>query len=115
MDVAKTDFKGLDNTQKMITTDTSCAGYQCSTYPFGNGQKGYLPAAGEWLEAYLYKTKVDAALSLIGGSAIGSGYYWTSTQYNDTIAWKMGWSTGTISGHNKGQSIYARPFTTLNL
>lgn len=110
---AQIDYKGKGNTALMLATDTSGAGYSCDNFAFTNGQKGYLPALGEWYIAYQNKSAIDAALALIGGTALGSKYYWSSTQYGGASAWYLRWDNGNTNYYDKGGNYYARPFTTL--
>lgn len=117
--IAKTDYAGFENTSRMInsmSSVTSGAAYLCSNYVFPNGQKGYLPALGEWMIVAKYETEVENALTLIGGDAVKDS--WSSTQYSATEAWKFTrffnaeYRTKNPSGST---STYARAFTTLSL
>lgn len=116
-DEAKTDFSGYANTELMLVTDTKGAGYSCANFIFPNGSKGYLPAAGEWNQAYAYKSEIDAALLLIGGTAIRSSYYWSSTQTSGgSYAWRVGWNNGTPNNDSsRSDTNYVRAFTVLSL
>lgn len=111
---AKTDFSGYNNTQSMLATDTSGAGFSCANFTFPNGAKGYLPALGEWNEAYANKSKIDSALKTIGGMRLYSRYYWSSTQYTSNFAWSLYTSDGTTNYDTKGNGYYVRAFTTLD-
>lgn len=113
--VAKTDFAGQANTELMLATDTSGAGYSCANYTFPNGTKGYLPALGEWDIAYQNKNAINTAMTLIGGTALGNSYYWSSTQSSATTAWYLSWSNGSTTGSTKGRTIYVRAFSALSL
>lgn len=115
--IAKTDYAGVKNTSIMMDANISSgAAYLCSNYVFPNGQKGYLPALGEWMIVAKYKTEVGNALTLIGGDAVKDS--WSSTQYSATEAWKFTrlftaeYRTKNPSGSS---STYARAFTTLSL
>lgn len=113
--VAKTDFNGQQNTELMLAADTSGAGYSCANYVFPNGEKGYLPALGEWDIAYQNKTAVNKAMTLIGGTALGSNSYWSSTQGSAYYAWNLYWSGGYASSSGKGSNSYVRAFSALSL
>ena len=83
---------------------------------FPNGQKGYLPAYGEWSVAYSYKAAITEAMSLIDGIPImeESNYHWASTQFSAKQAWNYGWTSGGYYIQNaKSKTYYVRPFTTL--
>ena len=113
---ALTDFAGYDNTQLMLATDTSGAGYSCANYTFPNGDKGYLPALGELKEAYDNKSKIASLMTKIGGAVFVSGGYWSSTQYNSGRSWRVYWSNGTTDGNFKYTgNYYARAFSALTL
>lgn len=115
--VAKTDFAGYENTQLMLATDTSGAGYTCANYTFPNGDKGYLPSLGEFCEVILNISAINSALTLVGANEfIGFASYWTSTQGASDSAWGTWSSYGTPSFENalKYRSRYVRAFATLN-
>ena len=112
---AKTDFAGQQNTELMLTVDTSGAGYSCANYTFPNGKKGYLPTLGEWYIAYQNKSAINKAMTLIGGTALGSNYYWSSTQRSASNAWNLSWSNGSTSNNNKNSNNYVRAFSALTL
>lgn len=102
---AQKDFDGAGNTPKIIE---QCAGYTnnsvtgapaaeaCAAYTFPSGQTGYLPALGEWVLAYDHKAAIVSAMTLIGGTAITEGVYWSSTQYDKTSNWLMIWNGGPL-------------------
>lgn len=110
---AKTDYAGAANAALIAAIDTSKAAYSCANYAFPNGVKGYLPSLGEWAIAYANKSKVVAAMTLIGGTAIASNYYWSSTQYNAVVAWLLDWSSGGTDGHVKSRNNSVRAFSAL--
>lgn len=110
---AKTDYAGEANTALIVVDDTSGAAYSCANFTFPNGAKGYLPALGEWNEAYAYKADINAAMTLIGGDVIATGPHWSSTQYNVSEAWTFNWNNGSVTGYNKEYSRYLRTFTSL--
>ena len=112
---AKTDFAGKQNTELMLAVDTSGAGYSCANYTFPNGDKGYLPALGEWDITYQNKTAINKAMTLIGGTALGSNYYWSSTQGSADYAWGLLWSNGYTYNYSKDYNTYVRAFSALTL
>ena len=111
---ALTDYAGYDNTQLMLATDTSRAGYSCANYTFPNGDKGYLPALGELREAYNNKSKITSLMTKIGGAELTSNSYWSSTQYNSTQSWKLHWNHGgTLKSSKYTNESYVRAFSKL--
>ena len=110
--VAKKDYNGKANTQLMLATDTSGAGYSCANYIFPNGQNGYLPSLGELNVAFNNKAVIDEAMSVLDSSPFYS-HAWSSTPYADYLAWYLDWSDGITNYHNKASSNTVVPFTTL--
>lgn len=114
---AKQDYSGKDNTEKIVTqlgSGNAPAADYCQNVMFLNNQKGYLPALGQWQEAYNNKAEIDACMSLIGGTAINTSYYyWTSTQYSSGRSWRLGWSGGSVGSNAKDGSYWVRAFTDL--
>ena len=116
------DYDGAGNTPKIIE---QCAGYTsnsvtgapaaeaCAAFTFPNGKKGYLPALGEWRGVYNNKTAVVSAMSLIGGTAIKSDYYWSSTQYSSYTSWYLDWDNGSLNNRNKRNTSCVRAFAAL--
>lgn len=117
------DNDGAGNTSKIIeqcngytdsgTTGAPAAEY-CASYTFPNGKTGYLGALGEWQAAYDNKTKVNSAMSLIGGTAIPNSYQWTSTQYDSRSSWMMSYYNGNMMSNTKYTSSYIRAFCQLS-
>lgn len=110
---AREDYAGATNTAIIADDDTSGAALACANYTFPNGQKGYLPAAGQWGIAWAYKAEITTAMQLIGGTVINSGYYWSSTQYSASYAWVMSWGGGGITYESKSSLYFTRPFCAL--
>ena len=116
------DYDGAGNTPKIIEylagtndgyVDGAPAAEACADFIFPNGKKGYLPALGEWQGAYNNKTAVVSAMSLIGGTAIKSDYYWSSTQYDSYRSYGLYWSNGRLDYGNKNNNYYVRAFAAL--
>lgn len=119
---ATLDFDGYGNTPKIIE---QCAGYTnnsvtgapaaeaCAAYTFPSGQKGYLPALGEWQNAYNNKSAVVSAMSLIGGAAIQNDRYWSSTQYDGSSSFLLHWEYGDLKIDNKYLADSVRAFAAL--
>ena len=115
------DFDGVGNTPKIIEqlsgyTNSNITGAPaaeaCANYTFPSGSKGYLPALGEWKVAYDNKSAVESAMTLIGGTAIKSQTYWSSTQCTRADSWFQDWSRGDMSyGLKYANSNYVRAFS----
>ena len=80
-----TDFNGKSNTSKIVSALGSGTGYAagyCNAYSKGGVSGWYLPAQGElYASVWTNKTAVNAGLSAAGGTAIQSGWHWSSSEY----------------------------------
>lgn len=117
-EIAKTDYAGFANTEKIVVTGVKGAAYACSKYIFPNGAQGYLPALGEWAVAFSYINEINAALEAIGElSFYVNTYHWSSTQGTTTTAWRINMRDGSTARYAKnngfGGTSNVRPFTTL--
>lgn len=116
INIAKLDVNGKANTDallaavaKGILTRAEAAQY-CADITFANGQKGYLPAAGEaqaWIDN---NTIVNSCISAIGGLTKHSDGEWTSTIYNNKEAW---YARSNDMPHNSS-SRKVRPVTSFS-
>lgn len=118
------DNDGAGNTPKIIE---QCTGYTyngvtgapvaeyCAGYTFPNGKTGYLGSLGEWKAVYDNKTKVNSAMTLIGGTAIPLiTNYWTSTQYSNSGSWELYWNGGKAFNASKTAQFYVRALCQLS-
>ena len=118
---AKTDYKGSENTDRIIGqlgSGKAPAAEYCRSVLFGHGKKGYLGSFGEWEEACKNKAEVDACMSLIGGTSIKAEYpsYWTSTQHSVYDSWSVyfnGTGKGNCQYHDKDLCYRVRAFAPL--
>lgn len=111
---AKTDFAGYNNTQLMLATDTSGAGYSCANFTFPNGDKGYLPALGELNEAYVNKSKINSLMTKIGGAELRLNSYWSSTQGSSHNSWALDlFGCRTYNFGKSTKTSYVRAFSAL--
>ena len=117
---AKTDYKGETNTTQIISQLGSgnapaanyCRGRSCTVN--GTTLYGYLGALGEWCTAYNNKSSIESALSTISGTAMVTGYYWSSTQNSSYDAWGLGWTSGNVNGdRGRDDSLHVRAFYPL--
>lgn len=111
--IAANDFAGYDNTQLMLATDVSGAGYSCANFVFPNGDKGYLPAFGELEEALLKKSKINSVMVLIGGEGFAIGTYWSSTQQDRLNSWVLNSINGGAGISSKNGTVNVRAFSRL--
>ena len=109
--LARTDYDGKANTNAIAAIDASKAAYTCANYVFPNGDKGYLPALGEWVVAHAYLAEVDNAMTLIGGAVMNNtAAYWASTQYDADEAYTLTWPSGEIGDPLKSANKCVRAF-----
>lgn len=85
------------------TSDTNWAAYGC-----GSG-KWYLPAAGELMLMWKYRSEINKVMSAIGGTQLGTGYYWSSTESSQRTAWTLRFGNGHFSTTPKTSEFTARP------
>ena len=103
-------MNGYSNTQKIRDAGNS------STYPaawavdFGNGW--YIPAIGQLNLIFAELTTLNASLQTVGGTQFPMNYYywyWSSTEYDQTYAWKVSLYGNTHfdykSGYNAGNYL----------
>ncbi|MCI1778775.1 MAG: DUF1566 domain-containing protein [Bacteroidales bacterium] len=115
---AMDDWAGKTNTAAQIThsecnTESYAPGF-CAAYSRtnANGQgltagKWWLPSLGEMLMIYANMRKINYALSFINGATpLAEAYYWTSTEYSATTAWRLGLNDGYVNYTNKAPNHY---------
>lgn len=119
-DDAKADYNGKSNTATMLTNTncnaSGCAAYVCANTTSKRGKTGYLGAVGEMYAIYQNRTAINTLLSLIGGTSIGTGSYWTSDQYYASgkyYAWRVTMSSGGVTNQTQTTSNYIRVLTEL--
>lgn len=112
------DWNGKQNTAAQIThaecnTNSYAPGF-CAAYSRvnANGQgltagKWWLPSMGEMMMIYANMRKVNYALSLIeGATQLVADWYWTSTEYSATDAWRLALNIGIAGTNTKATNQY---------
>lgn len=109
--VAKSDYEGKPNSAAAIAALGSKAGaaYACATNTFLNGDTGYLPSAGQMKVIYDNKTEIDNLLTVMEGTNLRTGNYWTSTQAYASNAWRVYMSSGRFTSAIKTDWGYYLP------
>lgn len=117
---AKADYDGATNTTNImkLQSGTGYAAGWCNAFSFPSGKKGFLPSLGQMWAAYSNKAAVDAALTKAGGTALTSGYYWTSTFWGvlsngNRYCWVLGWSGGGVNNYYLSGNRRVRAFSAL--
>jgi hypothetical protein len=68
----------------------------------------YLPSKEELNLMYQNKATIDATAGANGGSGIASAYYWSSTEYLSSLAWKQGFDSGSQNLSNRSSTYRVR-------
>ena len=101
---ALSDFNGKANTA-IIAAASSDARDMCTVLNTFNTSDSYndwyVPACGQLALMYLAKTDINAALAKIGGTALESLYYWSSSEYDAGGAWYVGFDYGYVYNDDK--------------
>ena len=114
--VAKADFNGKANTDAIIAAygqhsvdmDSRDMCKVLETYTEGGFTDWYVPAAGQLYEMYNKKSDINAALQNIGGTALKSNFYWSSSEYDSGLAWIVNFDNGNVNYNNKYGSRLVR-------
>ena len=114
--VAKADFGGKANTDAIIAAysqhsvdmDSRDMCKVLSTYAEGGFTDWYIPAAGQLYEMYTKMSDINTALQNIGGTALESDYYWSSSEYDADNAWFVYFGNGYVYGSGKNGSRRVR-------
>lgn len=112
-ETALNDWTGKTSTAAQIThneckTESYAPGF-CASYERvnANGQgltagKWWLPSLGELMMIYANMRKINYALSLINGATqLAETWYWSSTEYSATHAWRLDLYSGFADGSTK--------------
>ena len=70
----------------------------------------YIPSMGEMLFIFTHRKEVNAALEKAGGQPIADDWYWTSTEYSATYAWRLYLNDGGMGNYAKATgTLRVRP------
>lgn len=110
------DFNGLSNTQTLVGLGT---GYTpadaCWEYNDGaSNLQWYLPAMGELGYLMPRFNEINNTIITIGGVAVASYVFWSSSEYSSTNAYYLNTTNGNVHTANKASYFYVRPFTILD-
>ena len=83
-DLARMDYDGAENTKHIQEIGTGIK--------LADGE--YIPSLGELYLIYLYKYKINEALSYVYGKQIADDWYWSSTEASAQYAWYLGFNLG---------------------
>ena len=114
---ATADWQGKNNT-RVVLEFCKANGKSCSAFEYVNSYKTegtiagdwYLPAMGELNAIYGNKDVLNIALGKIGGTKLGTDFYWSSSEDSTNSAWRLSFGTGGVYNGSKGSdNIYVRP------
>ena len=112
---ATADWQGKNNTRVMLeyckANGKSCPAFEyVNSYKTEGTQAGdwYLPAFGELNAIYGNKNVLNIALGKIGGTKLGTGGYWSSSESSSLYAWVLYFSSGG-DNYRKDVNFYVRP------
>ena len=112
---ALSDFNGLSNTQTLVGLDSDYTAANAAwNYNDGvSNTQWYLPSAGElgFLVAR-FKT-INNTISQLGGIAVLSNFFWSSTEYSSSSAFYVYTHNGNVHNDEKAVSSYVRPFAMI--
>ena len=80
---------------------------------FCQSNGGRFPTIDELTGIYLNKDKINAALSAANLPELKESWYWSSTEYNSSIAWLLYMYNGYRSNYTKTNLYYVRPVLAL--
>ena len=111
------DWQGKNNTRVMLEY-CKAEGERCPAFEYVNSYKTegtqagdwYLPAMGELNAIYGNKDVLNITLGKIGGTKLGTDWYWSSSEYLYSDAWYLRFSDGVVSSDTKSQDYYSKNF-----
>ena len=108
---------GLPNSNAIIAQSghTNSAAKYCLDFSSGGYSDWYLGTTTEvgWMKDIYGDTTLQNIITNAGGTALGSGYYWSSREASSTTAYATDGSTTT--NLQKGSSYFIRPQKTIVL
>lgn len=94
------DFNGKANTEHLK---------RHGEFDFDLADDEWIPSLGELAIIFKNKKKINEALAYAGGDELVDDWYWSSTEFNASLAWYVGFSNGSVTVINKCSSNVVRP------
>ena len=75
----------------------------------------YIPSLGQLNLMAHYMEELNKAFAYVSASPLSSAWYWSSTEYSQSNAWSVLFSSGSTSGSNKYGSLRVRAVAAFEL
>ena len=76
----------------------------------------YIPTAGQLAAMFLFRTELNKALEMVGGTPMKEDVYWSSSAIGANLSWIVYFNVGLVnSSYDKCYSNYVRPCTAFGL
>ena len=112
---ALSDFNGLSNTETLVGLGSDYTAANAA-YKYNDGSSNlqwYLPAMGELGFLMPRFKEINNIITALGGVAVASNYFWSSSEYSSSSAYYLGTRNGTVNyNYNKSTNNYVRPFSS---
>ena len=70
------------------------------------GEKEYIPSLGQLYFILAHFREINEALNAVGGDPLQDLWYWSSTEYSATHAWRLYLISGNATNHTKATGQY---------
>jgi len=75
----------------------------------------YIPTVGQLAAMFLFRTELNKALVMVGGTPMKEEVYWSSSEVSAGSSWGVYFNDGDVYYTNKYNSFYVRPCTAFGL
>ena len=76
----------------------------------------YIPTVGQLAAMFLFRTELNKALVMVGGTPIKEDTYWSSSEGNVWSSWNVNFDSGSVDyWDNRYADAYVRPCSALEL
>lgn len=76
----------------------------------------YIPTVGQLAAMFLFRTELNKALVMVGGTPIKEDTYWSSSEGNVWSSWNVNFDSGSVDyWDNRYADAYVRPCTAFEL
>ena len=75
----------------------------------------YIPTVGQLAAMFLFRTELNKALVMVGGTPMKEDTYWSSSEFSAGYSWGVGFNGGGVTNNGKYGSGCVRPCRTFEL